>query len=366
MRPRQCPTCRQTSTLPGHGSNPSTRYSIWRNNDDANVPLTTHRLSRDIVFIRPQIANKLSSPSADAHEFGSDSAVTSNDGKRLPSVRSRLATRFYRVVGALPIRVPESWSPTFLVGCGRSGTTITGQVLNRHREIAFVNEPRYIWRAINPETDIWYVGTNQTGGKLSLDANDAENDQSTAARRMFRLRQGLSRRQRLLEKLPINSFRIAYLRALFPTCRLIHIVRNGLEVAHSIARTGPAWYGANNGHKWCLLREYGAAHGIQPSFLNGCHSDLEKGLVEWTLSVRAATTALARIPDQEFVQIRYDELVSASSSALGRIEEFLGVTRDEAMHQYGRRVLKRRNNSASNLSQPDHVCIATRELLESI
>lgn len=292
--------------------------------------------------------------------------MKSKDNKRLPSVRSRLATNFYRVVGVLPMLVSETWSPIFLVGCGRSGTTIIGQVLKRHRDICLVNEPRYIWRAINPETDIWYARVNQSGGKLSMDASDADRRQTIAARRMFRFRQRLSGRQHLLEKLPINSFRIAYLRALFPKCRLIHLVRHGLEVAHSIARTSPRWYGPNDGHKWYILEQYGAAHGIQQRFLDGCRSDLEKGLVEWTLSVRAAAAALARIPAKDYVEVRYDQFVNPSSDTLSQIEEFLDISRDESMHQYARRVLQRRNKPASSLSLPDHVCAATRELLETL
>ncbi len=163
----------------------------------------------------------------------------------MPSLRSRLGTVAYRGLGVLPVPVPPAWSPVFLIGCGRSGTTITGQVLSQHRDICLLNEPRHVWRAINRETDIWYDGVNE-GGKLALDADDVQRGDAIRASRMFYLRRFVSRRPLLVDKLPINSFRMAYLRRLFPTCRFVHVLRHGLEVAHSIARTGPRWYGAND------------------------------------------------------------------------------------------------------------------------
>jgi hypothetical protein len=32
--------------------------------------------------------------------------------------------------------------PVFIVGCGRSGTTILGEMLGRHPQLAYLNEPR--------------------------------------------------------------------------------------------------------------------------------------------------------------------------------------------------------------------------------
>ena len=40
--------------------------------------------------------------------------------------------------------------PIFIVGTGRSGTTVLGTVLSLHRELGFLNEPKALWHAVLP------------------------------------------------------------------------------------------------------------------------------------------------------------------------------------------------------------------------
>jgi hypothetical protein len=268
----------------------------------------------------------------------------------------------YQSLGALPVPVPRKWSPVFLIGCGRSGTTITGQVLSQHRGICLLNEPRHLWRAINRDTDIWYNGVNE-GGKLSLDAGDVQPGDATRASRMFYLRQFVSRRPLLVDKLPINSFRIAYLRRLFPACRFVHILRHGLEVAHSIAHAGPRWYGANDARKWRALAAYGVQHGLDATFLENCTSPVERGLVEWTLSVEAVRAAQTEIAGDDFCEVRYEKLLAEPRGVCGKIEQFLQLDHDQAMHDFAHRELQRRSARADQLSMPEHVSARTTNLL---
>lgn len=268
----------------------------------------------------------------------------------------------YRGLGALPVPVPRTWSPVFLIGCGRSGTTISGQILSQHRGICLLNEPRHLWRAINRATDIWYDGVNE-GGKLALGAGDVGRGDALRASRMFYLRQFVAGRPLLVEKLPINSFRINYLRQLFPACRFIHVLRHGLEVAHSIAHTGARWYGANDARKWGALAQYGVEHGLDPDFLGTCKSPVERGLVEWTLSVEAVHAAREQLSATHFLEVRYDELLDDPTATCRKIEQFLRLDRDPAMEVFANRVLHRNSARADELTLPEHVCTRTTNLL---
>ena len=47
-----------------------------------------------------------------------------------------------------------SFNPVFIIGCGRSGTTILGKTLSSHPEIKYLNERRDLWHKSYPEFNI--------------------------------------------------------------------------------------------------------------------------------------------------------------------------------------------------------------------
>src|SRR5687768_7444339 len=110
--------------------------------------------------------------------------------------------------------------PVFIVGCGRSGTTALGRLLGDHPDVRYLNEPRKIWR-IDPRTD---VGTGEATSQASLDLYDIEQPVRAEIRKAMFKR--VPPEGRLVEKTPVNSYRIDYLRALFPNGRFLHLLRN--------------------------------------------------------------------------------------------------------------------------------------------
>ncbi len=287
---------------------------------------------------------------------------------RRPRLRARMATGVLRTLGRLAPSPPNGWAPTFLIGCGRSGTTILGQILNQRRDAWVANEPRHVWRAINLETDIWYVHHRQgvVRGRLAMTADDATDGATRIAGKLFFAVQRFHRCTLLVEKLPINSFRIDYLRGLFPRARFILILRHGLEVAHSIQRTGDRWYGPNGGHKWHLLSEYAVSKGFDSQFVSACKDDLSRGLVEWTLSVEAARDGLSRVAAGDIVTVRYENLLQTPRKTLDRVQQHFDWATDDQMATFAVKHLARQNRAADDLAMPPHVSHRTRELLAAL
>jgi LPS sulfotransferase NodH len=235
--------------------------------------------------------------------------------------------------------------PIFIIGCGRSGTTILGKLIEQHPSVVYLNEPRHIW-TFEPKTDIWSSRAQLNGGKLCMDEKDFNARVAAKIQRGFSTELRLHGKQKLIEKLPVNSFRIRYIRSLFPTARFIHMVRNGVEVAYSISelfeKTGQ-WFG-QDGYKWQLLVDYALSRGEQ-DLVNLCSDDaVLKGMLEWHLSVSSAIEELEKLPATSNLEIRYEELVDSPTKICELLQEFIGLNQSNEMHHFASTQISRRSS----------------------
>ena len=53
----------------------------------------------------------------------------------------------FKIVKWMP-QLQRVKSPIYIIGTGRSGTTILGVILSIHRQVGFLNEPKALWHAI--------------------------------------------------------------------------------------------------------------------------------------------------------------------------------------------------------------------------
>ena len=244
--------------------------------------------------------------------------------------------------GSMPF--PKISDPVFIVGCGRSGTTIFGSALSKHASITYLNEPREIWYAAYPETDIWTSRAASRGGKLCLTESDVGSRKSSKLSRLFYLETILTRRPFLVEKLPVNNFRLKFIRAIFPNARFVHIYRNGLEVARSIEKTceDGAWFGADS-YKWDKLVEYAQERGEIGQLTEICTTYFDKGLFEWRLSTEAVVEFLKTLPDNQYYELSYDELMDEPVEVVARVLDFIGVGRDERVDNFVSAIVSRKS-----------------------
>jgi hypothetical protein len=237
--------------------------------------------------------------------------------------------------------------PVFIIGCGRSGTTALGELLARHSAIAYLHEPREIW-SIEPRTDIWSAQASQCRGSLRLGADDVRPDTATQIARAFAAEVHIGRARRLVEKLPINSFRVSFLDRMFPDALFIHLVRDGLQVARSIGRLADrgAWFGHDE-YKWKLLVAEADAAGLG-RLVGLCDRNELRGLLEWRLSITAARADLARLDDRRWLELRYERLIGDPQATCTRLEAFLALPPEPPMRGFAATQIARRTPAAGS------------------
>lgn len=255
--------------------------------------------------------------------------------------------------------------PIFIIGCGRSGTTIFGTVLSHHRSVTYLNEPRYIWFSSYPETDVWTRKTLQRNGRVYLNASDVDDRKSEKLRRLFHLETVLSGHSVLIEKLPMNNFRLDFIKAIFPEARFIHIYRNGLEVAKSIETLSNKgrWY-AWAPYKWNRIVEYADTSDFYKSLLPLCSDYFYKGLYEWRLSTEAAVEFLSRQDRSCYHELNYSDLMDRPEEVVGEVLDFIGLERDERVNEFIRDNIARKTKKLGNSDISETARKIGGELLE--
>lgn len=212
-----------------------------------------------------------------------------------------------------------NFRPVFLIGCGRSGTTILGSTLGKHRSIKYLNERRDLWHKAFPVLDIWSGAFDNP--ELVMTAKDVDEKGAKVIRELFYQEQKKIGAELLLEKLPINNFRLEFLDYVFPEAKYIYLHRNGLEVAKSIEKfcEKAPWFGSNN-LKWNLLKELADdVLDLKKFELN----NYEKGLVEWRMSLNYSESFFNKIDDSRYYALSYESFLTDPFLQLINIFSFL-------------------------------------------
>ena len=234
------------------------------------------------------------------------------------------------------------FTPFFIIGCGRSGTTVLGETLSSHPDIKYLNERRDIWHLCYPEFNIWEETTNKR--ILVADKRHADITKNQKLKNLFFREQVSSKSSILLEKLPINSFRLEFLKSSFPDAKFIYLTRNGLEVSKSIEKKikKKKWY---TGNKFNLIKEI-TCEDLAKTKLE---LDVEKGMLEWRMSMSQSDHFFKKIKTEDFIHLSYEDLINNTEKTISTIFSFLNLELTTEVQNASNKI-QRKNNIIKDVS----------------
>lgn len=205
----------------------------------------------------------------------------------------------------------HSSDPLFVVGCERSGTTLLRLMLDSHPSLAIPNESHFIvglhrrssWFAAkrSPVQTLERVLEDESFARWGLDpalvrqlaAVTKPSSYAEVMRTVFATYAAIEGKPRWGDKSPTYLIHIPLLAELFPGAQFIHVIRDGREVATSLA--AQAW---------------------------GPPSAIAAAAV-WKTRVREGRRAGSRLPSGRYLEVRLEQLVDQPEHVLRDICGFL-------------------------------------------
>lgn len=252
-----------------------------------------------------------------------------------------------RILNLIP-GSPTLDKPIFITGLGRSGTTILGKLFSLQKDVGFLNEPKAIWKLIDPRHDINGDYTN-SGGVFTLNAQDVSPKARTSAHRLFARYLKSVGATRLVDKYPELIFRVEYLLELFPGCLIIFITRNGVDAIHSIdlwskrlgiktSSSTEDWWGRND-IKWNYMREQlllkDPMYTHISSIISSDLDHLNRAALEWIVTMQTGLKQAKIFPDK-IITVKYEEIIQDPEHELERLFSKCSLDHDDNVFDYAK------------------------------
>ena len=232
----------------------------------------------------------------------------------------------------------------FLVGCPRSGTTLLQRLLDAHPSLTVANDTHFITRAIDKvaggsvvrasspllkESLVEWTRGYHRFGRLGLDAeavaraDEASTTYPEFVAGLYRQLAALRGKELAGEKTPDYIRHIGRLHAMFPASKLVHIVRDGRDVALSLLDWAHEAKGPGRLELWR-------------------HQPVATCALWWRWQVTGQRRGLGMEPGS-FVQMRYEDLVRDPSTTLRSLTEWLGIPFDRRMLRFNEGKVRRQD-----------------------
>ncbi len=244
--------------------------------------------------------------------------------------------------------------PIFIIGIGRSGSTVVHNILAHHPNLSwlsavgkrFPGKPgrnRMLMRGL----DMPLLGPMLAKRFTPWECFDFWEYHAKGFRRTCRdlvpgdvternkkkMRQVLAefttpRRDRIMLK-ATGWPRIGYIREIFPDARFLHVLRDGRAVVNSMINVG-WWLGYQGPQNW-RWGELSAAH--QAEWERHGRSYVALAAIQWKIAMEAVENGRQYLDDDQFFELRYETLLDDPVNTMKKVVEFAGLPWEPAFQR---------------------------------
>ena len=210
----------------------------------------------------------------------------------------------------------------FILGCGRSGTTMLRSMFDSHPEFAIPGESGFIWQrrgryesrgGIDQRRFVEEIAAHRRFQRWGLDVDRVKEELwhppptgfPDVIRRLYHLYARVRGKERYGDKTPGHVLRIPQIARLFPEARIVHLVRDGRNVALS----------------YMDIKEWGP-------------SSVTEAALYWKRRVEHGRRDGVVLGPDRYQEVTYEALVDDSETELRRLCSFVDLPFDDAMLRY--------------------------------
>lgn len=272
--------------------------------------------------------------------------------------------------------------PIILIGAARSGTTILGEVLSKHQDIAYWVEPKYIWK----------VGKPDTGNDVRF-SNEATPKRIRYIHKTFFNFLKKQGKGRFLEKTPSNCFRIPFIDKVFPDAIYINIIRDGRDVSLSAFDKWTTKHDTSAykrrlsikeippfdlpfyafeflnlfvGQKFWpnKLKKWGP---MTPSISKMTSKSIEEACAfQWSESTTKSLKDLSEIEGDRVLTIRYEDFITNTNSVLDKVLMHCDLPQSPAVYDFAQGKIKSSNSKKWQKPQNEDFITKVNNILEPL
>ncbi|MEO5570982.1 MAG: sulfotransferase [Bacteroidia bacterium] len=265
----------------------------------------------------------------------------------------------YHIISFLP-QAKKVESPIFIIGTGRSGSTLLGMLLSMHKRVGFLNEPKAPWHFAYNKEDI--IGSYSTGeANYKLDETHVTKKSALLMKKLYGFYLATIFSKRVLDKYPELIFRIEFVKKIFPDAKFLFLQRNGYDTCASTAQwiedhriknndSTEDWWGLNN-RKWKLMLEQivPASKLLSPHLekIKLLNNQVDMAAVEWIATMEEGISFFKKYSGN-ILPVKYEELTATPETVLPKIFSFCNLGDDSKCITYAKLTLNKQSKKNKN------------------